>query len=229
MNRSRGWVDGVRTARDARGQALVEFSLLVPVFLVILLGMLEFGFALNDFMSISYASREGARAGAALASGVGGGGTNLDPSCVDGVTGSPRPMTSNDVDPLIIAAVERVLKSPGSMVALPSVGSITIYKADSAGNPIANASNVWRYTPHAGPLVPCQQNPPPLDFTGPAIPAWPASSRRSGSPADELGISISYTYHLTTPLAGAIRLIGGSQASTLPMSDRTVMAIEPTN
>ncbi|MCL4367810.1 MAG: hypothetical protein M1337_01345, partial [Actinobacteria bacterium] len=34
----------------------------------------------------------------------------------------------------------------------------------------------------------------------------------AGEPADELGISISYTYHLTTPLAGAIRLIGGSQA-----------------
>ena len=229
MNRDRRWADRVRTSGDARGQALVEFSLLVPVFLVILLIMLEFGFALNDYMSISYASREGARTGAALASGVGSGGTNLDPSCVDAVTGRPRPMTSNDVDPLIIAAVERVLKSPGSMVNLGYLQSITIYKADNAGNPVMNTSNVWRYTPGAGPLVPCQQNPPPLDFTGPSNPSWPASSRLSGSPADELGISISYTYHLTTPLAGAIRLIGGSQASTLPMSDRTVMAIEPTN
>ena len=229
MNSGRDRADRAAKSPPSRGQALVEFSMLVPVFLVILLVMLEFGFALNDYLSIDYASREGARTGAALASGVGSGGTNLDPSCVDAVTGSPRKMTGNDVDPLIIAAVERVLKSPGSMVALSYVRSITIYKADNAGNPIANTSNVWNYTPGAGPLVPCQQNPPPLDFPGPSSPTWPASSRVSGSPADELGVSISYTYHLTTPLAGTIRLIGGSQASTLPMSDRTVMAIEPTN
>jgi len=46
---------------------------------------------------------------------------------------------------------------------------------------------------------------------------------------DSIGVSISYTYRLTTPLAGAIRLIGGSQASMISMTDATVMQFNPTS
>ena len=44
-----------------------------------------------------------------------------------------------------------------------------------------------------------------------------------------MGIAITYTYKLTTPLAGAMKLIGGNQASTISMTDATVMQFNPTS
>ena len=54
---------------DAAGQSLVEYAITVPVFLLILLGMLEFGFAFSHHLTMEYSTREGARTGAALANG----------------------------------------------------------------------------------------------------------------------------------------------------------------
>ena len=54
-----------------RGQGLVEFAMLVPFFLLLLLGMLEFGFAFDQNLTLEYATREGARVGSALANGGG--------------------------------------------------------------------------------------------------------------------------------------------------------------
>lgn len=44
-----------------RGQALVEFALVVPVFLIILLGIVEFARAWNVYEVLTDAGREGAR------------------------------------------------------------------------------------------------------------------------------------------------------------------------
>jgi Flp pilus assembly protein TadG len=50
-----------------RGQALVEFALVVPIFLLVLAGILDFGFMLYSRMSVINAAREGARSGAMIA------------------------------------------------------------------------------------------------------------------------------------------------------------------
>lgn len=50
-----------RHKKRARGQALVEFALVIPVFLLVLCGILDFGFMLFTRMSVINAAREGAR------------------------------------------------------------------------------------------------------------------------------------------------------------------------
>ncbi len=52
-----------RTRRRSRtrGQALVEFAVVLPVFLLILSGILDFGFLLYSRMTVISAAREGAR------------------------------------------------------------------------------------------------------------------------------------------------------------------------
>jgi Flp pilus assembly protein TadG len=52
-------------ARDgrSRGQSLVEFALVVPVFLMIAFGTIDFGLAFDASMVITNAAREGAREG----------------------------------------------------------------------------------------------------------------------------------------------------------------------
>ena len=49
-----------------KGTATVEFGLLLPLLLLIVSGIVEFGFALYDKAVITNASREGARAGIVL-------------------------------------------------------------------------------------------------------------------------------------------------------------------
>lgn len=55
---------GSRARRPrSRGQALVEFALVLPLFLLILAGMVDFGMGLNASITVTNAAREGARLG----------------------------------------------------------------------------------------------------------------------------------------------------------------------
>ena len=46
-----------------RGQALVEFTLILPILLLLFAGLIELGFALYDYLQVVNAAREGARFG----------------------------------------------------------------------------------------------------------------------------------------------------------------------
>jgi len=52
--------------RDEHGAALVEFALILPVFMMITFGMLTGGIAFNHQMDLTHAAREGARYGATV-------------------------------------------------------------------------------------------------------------------------------------------------------------------
>ena len=51
----------VRTGRGERGAALVEFALAVPLLLVVIAGIVDFGFVFQRYEVITNAAREGAR------------------------------------------------------------------------------------------------------------------------------------------------------------------------
>lgn len=203
---------GART----RGQGLVEFSMLVPVFLLLLLGMLEFGFAFDQNLTMEYATREGARVGSALANGGGklGCGPGQSPNAAS-------------VDPQILAAVQRVLMSPSSRV-VPQVGmQVLIWKSDVNGARSPLTTNTWAYTgAGTGPVVDGQ----PIAFSL-VTQNWTACSRTNGGTGgpDSIGISLTNTYTFQTPLASLLRLFGGASAGQLTMSDKTVMALNPTD
>jgi len=50
-----------RNRKLTRGQSLVEFSLMLPVLLIMLSGLVEFGFLLNTYLDVIDAAREAAR------------------------------------------------------------------------------------------------------------------------------------------------------------------------
>ena len=50
-----------KPTRDDRGAAMVEFALILPLLLMLLMGIIEFGRAYNTQISIQAAAREGAR------------------------------------------------------------------------------------------------------------------------------------------------------------------------
>lgn len=47
--------------RRARGQSLVEFALILPIFLLMIMGVVDFGRAIYAYNAVSNAAREGAR------------------------------------------------------------------------------------------------------------------------------------------------------------------------
>lgn len=59
-----------RAARHReRGQSLVEFAIVVPLFLVLVLGIVDFGMALRSYITLTNAAREGARVGVVCSDG----------------------------------------------------------------------------------------------------------------------------------------------------------------
>jgi len=56
--------DCVRRLRGERGQALVEFTLMIGLLLVVVFGVIDFGAALYDQTMLASAASDGARAGA---------------------------------------------------------------------------------------------------------------------------------------------------------------------
>jgi hypothetical protein len=173
----------------ARGQALVEFTLIMPVFLIIVLAGLEFGAAFDHRTAMAYAVREGARVGASL----GKGGTN-----------------PAGVDPAIVAAVQRGLTDP---ILVENVTSIEIFKSDASGRAVPGKVN--RYNRY-GTLI--------------GTAGWPASTRVAGLNGDSIGVLVHYDFHPTTPLGNLLGLVFGGNPpyTTLPMTDATVMRLEPT-
>jgi hypothetical protein len=51
----------VRGRRGQEGQALVEFALIVPLFLMIVVGIIQFGVALNFWLDLQRVANQGAR------------------------------------------------------------------------------------------------------------------------------------------------------------------------
>ncbi len=191
-----------RSHAGQRGQGMVEFAIIVPVFLLLLMGMLEFGFVFTHHLTLEYATREGARAGSALSDG--GGDSTVCAS----------------IDQDIIDAVTKVLKSPGSpIVGHPNdVTSIVIWQANSSGNPIAGTTNTWN-----------NKGDGSFTFTPPGSPVWTPCTRDAIPPSDSIGVSLTYTYTMITPLGAIEKFFGPPGPASLQMTDKTVMSLNPTN
>lgn len=180
--------------------------MIVTVMMLMLLGMLEFGFVFDQHLTLEYASREGARVGAAL-----GNGTSSVPCA--------------NVDQNVVAAVQRVISSPGSRVTESRVSEIRIYKSTSTGAQSGSSYNAWIYAAGQGPTVDGKA----LDFKN-TTSNWAACSRSNAATSpDSIGVRVSYTYVPVTPLSAVMDFFGGGGPATIPITDKTVMALNPSN
>ncbi len=195
----------IRFFRSEEAQGLVEFALILPPLLLIMVfGAVELGTVLSDAMTMASATREGARVASALVNGGGALGCSAGQS--------PNAAT---VDPNVVAAVERVLVGNGTRVILADVTEIHISKATAAGAETAGSINIWRYQQDGGPVVDGQR----LDFFQ-FQQQWQPCARNNVSPSDSAVVTVSYTYRGRTPLRMLVPMF-----SSFTMGDRTVMAM----
>ena len=204
-----------RRSDREHGQGIVEFTMILPLLLLLLTGVVEFGLIANDALTVGYGSREGARAGAAL----GDGGAT---SCTgDGDPGA--------VDATVVAAIQRIVKSQGSAVAVDDIREIRIFKATSSGAMTDGSVNTWRYTgPTSGPDVDPGPGTARVDFS-PVTVQWPACARENGGVSpDSIGVEVVYERALVTPIASLLPIFTGGQDPRFVLSETTVMALNPT-
>lgn len=209
--RLRGRLSPLTETRE-RGQSLVEFAVILPVFALFLLGMLEMGLAFGHHLTLEYATREGSRTGSALGN---GGSIN----CVGGVD-------TAGIDQQTVAAVQRILKSPGSPINLSAVTEIRLYRSDANGGQVGSQVNVWGPALGAGPDIDPGLGVDRLDFTQRSV-GWPVCSRSNGPNADSIGVRVLYSYGFQTPLGAIANLFTNRPQTLLTLDDKTVMALNP--
>ena len=194
--------------RGELGQGTIELALVFAIVLLPLtMSMLEGGYLFSQAMTVNTATREGARMGGNQANGGGPLG------CLAGQS----PNAAN-VDPQIVAAVERSLTASGALISLADVTQIRIFKPTATGAETAGFVNVWIYSLNGGPIIDGQA----LDFAQSSN-TWNACSRVNTLPADSIGVSLRYTYRARTPL----RYVFPGLA-TIQISDGTVMTLNAT-
>jgi hypothetical protein len=187
--------------RAGAGQTLVEFALLLPIFVISFLGLIEFSLAFNANLNLGYASKN-----AALLAAEAGNAGGADCVILDGIEG--------DVG---------VPASPSR------IGTVSIYWANPDGSVKGTNSNVYTRGGSTSCTYP-DGTTVTVPYTSTSI-GYPYASRCTtlkGCGAthpglDTVGVSISYTHPWVTPLA---KLIGGSGASFAFVSAST-MRMEP--
>jgi len=130
-----------RFRNDEEGASLLEFTIIVTLLLTLLFGIIEFGFAFRDRLTIANATQSAARVGASMGS---------DPQA----------------DISILRSLEQSLSTlPNSGVGI--VRYVDIFKADSNGDPASSCSGTfctrYAYVPNWTPT--CDWQPCPEDLT----------------------------------------------------------------
>ena len=114
-----------RITRDDRGAVMVEFAIILPVLLLILLGIVEFGRAYNAQVSIQAAAREGARelalrhSSSAVESASRGGAPGMT---IDGIAQTPCPATGDGKAKVTITESFSFLALPFDSIELHATG-----------------------------------------------------------------------------------------------------------
>jgi hypothetical protein len=169
-----------------RGQSLAEFAVVFPLFWMVLIALIEFAFAFQSVLAVSFSSRNAA---------------------VIAAEAGPAGMA----DCAILKSIEGDLTAPSS----PSqIQKVDIYWTDSNG--VIRAGATTTYTRSGSATIPCTVNGASftVPYAPPSPNGYPIASRcavRSGCAGhvgvDTIGVKITYRYAFHTPY-GAV--LGGS-------------------
>ncbi len=192
---------GVRTHDEPRGQTAVEFALIFPIFILLIVGLIEFAFAFNALLSVNFASRD-----AALLAAESGANTGSD--CV------------------ILDSIDDDVQLPASRV---RISQVRIFWADEQGAELA--ANVYSRTGATICTMPDLTTVSvPYTLQSGSYPVNERCSVIAGCPEDpghtkldNIGVAITYAYTWITPLAKIITFGGAG----FTLTHANVMRIEP--
>ena len=205
--------------RHSRGQALVEFTLVIPIFLTLFVAITEFSFMFTSYVELNYASHDGAQLAATY-----------------GNTGG--------ADCAVLERIDNDLGLPANSTQIRSVDIFWVNTATSNATPVSGAENIYTYD---GGSHQCHKpDGTPINVPFPIASTSAAESTSGGYPestrcnvnsgincpatngvshntVDTLGVKITYQYTWVTPLPA---MIGGSGNGPL-FTLINIMRLEP--
>jgi len=196
-----------RREHRERGASLVEFALIAPLLLLLLFGIIEFGFAWRDKIVVGNAVQTSTRVGAALGNDI-------------------------DVDLFILeSATQGVSNLSGGGADL--VSHVDIFEVNSLGNPVPGELNRYFYTFVDGPGPLCDWTPCPQGSSGYVGWSWTPDERdvEVGN-LDVIGVRIVYAHNWIT--GGLVPLPDSNcdnaalpAAPTNCWTEQSIMRLEP--
>ena len=163
----------------SRGQTLVEFAIVFPLFWTVLMGLIEFSFGFQSVLSVGFAARN-----AAVIAAEAGNASTADCS--------------------ILRSIESDVSAPSSA---QRITTVDIYWTDANG--AIQAGSTTTYTRDTSQAMSCPINgvAATLPYAGPSPNGYPYTSRcsvRSGcggshTGVDTVGVKITYSYAYHTP------------------------------
>ena len=175
----------------SRGQALVEFAFVFPLFIVLLVAMIEYGFLMNATLAASYATRDASLVGAEAGNAAG-------------------------ADCVILKKIEDDINGPSDPA---NITTVKIYWADPVTGAI-KGGNVDTYTRSASPTLSCSVPGASfnLDYGASPTLGYPytdrcnvlngASCQPGHGGLDTIGVEITYNYLWHTPLKSLLGFAG---------------------
>ena len=211
MSGRAGWSGAPATSRSSaasaagssRGQSLVEFALVFPIFIMMLMGFLEFAFVFHALLSIGHASR--------------------DAALVAAEAGNAR-----GADCVILQQVERDVASPADKARITQV---SIYRADQNGRVLGGQQNLYVRAGTTTCVLPDGSSlTVPYSATSTTYADTGRCNIQAGCPTlgvgrtlDTIGVKVTYLHAWVTPLSNLVSLSGSG--ATLVQSN--AMRMEP--
>lgn len=190
-----------RSRRRSRGQSLVEFALVFPIFFMLFMGIIEFAFAFNAILSVNFASR-------------------------DATLYASEASNSTGADCVILAGIEADVKAPARKT---QITSVEVYRATTTGTQYSGGE-ITRFTRTGSltctmPDLTTRTVPYTRTTNG-----YPESARcnvlagcgGTHTGVDNIAVRIYYTHNYVTPL----RTFVGT-GSSFSFSRTNAMRMEP--
>jgi hypothetical protein len=179
---------------------MVEFGLVLPIFIVLVIGLIEFGMAFNANLAVNFASREAALIGAESGS--------------DAIA-----------DCRILQTIENSIDNPADAA---RINQVRIYRAGVNGNELASNIYVRGGNITCTFWDGVENQTIRVNYTQTGF-GYPVATRCNqlegcaGIPLDTIGVAIRYTHPWITPLAGIVSLNG----SGFTFTASNAMRMEP--
>jgi hypothetical protein len=205
----------LRRRRRSRGQALVEFALVIPIFLSIFVAIAEFSFLFTAYGSVGFASHDAAQVAATYGNTAG-------------------------ADCALLQRIDNDVMAPANPAQIKTVDIFWVNTASGNGNPVSGAEEIYTYdggshscTKPDGTVIsvpfPISSNQA-VEATSGGYPEVNRCNVNQGvgcasghNTIDTIAVKISYQYVWITPFP---QMIGGSATGPL-LTETNMMRLEP--
>ncbi len=195
----------LRRSGNERGAAAVEFAIVLPILLALLFGIIEWGIAFNQRLTVGNATQTAARVGTSIGN---------------------KP----EADIAILEAIAQgVFQLPANGTEI--IKRVQIYRADGFGEPISGDVNTYIYTLNGTATdglcdwSPC---PDPASFDTTGLPWDPEDRNVEVGNLDVMGVRIIFAHDWIT--GGGLLPLPDTACTNVPNNcwvDTAVMRLEP--